>query len=161
MTTRRNERGVVLALALWMLVILGLLGTVALSMTNTEIRLAGNNRNAQTAFFAADAALQYARTATTVLPTLGPTNLTWQPPDPNRSITVGANGTAQNVVATYLREGPVPPAPGQDQAVQMNDEPGGSFKGLYFLIQATGVGPNNAQAGIETLTATIVPDSGT
>jgi hypothetical protein len=41
--------------------------------------------------------------------------------------------------------------------VQVNEESGGSFKGLYFLIQATGVGPNNAQAGIETLTATIVP----
>ena len=158
MKTRRNERGMVLALALWMLVILGLLGSVALSMTNTEIRLAGNNRNAQAAFFAADAAIQYVRTAPTVLPTLGPTNLTWQPGNPpNQSIAVGANGTAQNVLATYLREGPAPPLPGQDSAVQVNEESGGSFKGLYFLIQANGVGPNNAQAGIETLTATIVP----
>jgi hypothetical protein len=154
----------VLALALWMLVILGLLGTVALSMTNTEIRLAGNNRNAQTAFFAADAAVQYALTSPTVLPTLGPSNPDpiWQPGNPPlQSIAVGANGTAQNVMVTYLREGQPPPLPGKDQAVQMNDEPGGSFKGLYFLIQATGVGPNNARAGIETLTATIVPDSGT
>ena len=156
MNARRNERGMVLALALWMLVILGLLGTVALSMTNTEIRLAGNNRNAQTAFFAADAAVQYTRTAPTVLPTLGPAALTWQPGG-DGTIAVGANGTAQNVLATYLREGPAPPLPVTDQAVQVNEESGGSFKGLYFLIQATGVGPNNAQARIETLTATIVP----
>jgi hypothetical protein len=160
MNARRNERGVVLALALWMLVILGLLGTVALSMTNTEIRLAGNNRNAQTAFFAADAAVQYARTAPTVLPMLSQSNPTWTVGGTGL-IAIGANSTAQNVMVTYLREGPAPPLPGQDQAVQINDEPGGSFKGLYFLIQATGVGPNNAQAGIETLTATIVPDSGT
>ena len=159
MTTRRNERGVVLALALWMLVILGLLGTIALSMTNTEIRLAGNNRNTQAAFFAADAAVQYARTAPTVFPTLGPTKLTSTPAE-NGPIIVGANGTAQMLV-TYLREGPAPPLPVTDQAVQVNEESGGSFKGLYFLIQANGVGPNNAQAGIETLTATIVPDSGT
>ena len=158
MKTRRNERGMVLALALWMLVILGLLGTVALSMTNTEIRLAGNNRNAQTAFFAADAAIQYVRTVPTILSTLGPTNLTWVPPiGDGTGIAVGANGTARNVLATYLREGPAPPLPVTDQAVQVNEESGGSFKGLYFLIQATGVGPNNAQAGIETLTATIVP----
>ena len=156
MTTRRNERGVVLALALWMLVILGLLGTVALSMTNTEIRLAGNNRNTQAAFFAADAAVQYARTATTVFPTMGPAVPTWQPGG-DGTIVVGANGTAQNVLVTYLREGPAPPLPSQDSAVQVNEESGGSFKGLYFLIQADGVGPNNAQAGIETLTATIVP----
>ena len=156
MNARRNERGMVLALALWMLVILGLLGTVALSMTNTEIRLAGNNRNAQTAFFAADAAVQYARTATTVFPTMGPAVPTWQPGG-DGTIAVGANSTAQNVAVTYLREGPAPPLPGQDRAVQVNEESGGSFKGLYFLIQATGVGPNNAQAGIETLTATIVP----
>ena len=156
MKTRRNERGMVLALALWMLVILGLLGTVALSMTNTEIRLAGNNRNTQAAFFAADAAVQYARTATTVFPTMGPAVPTWQPGG-DGTIAVGANGTAQNVLVTYLREGPAPPLPVTDQAVQVNEESGGSFKGLYFLIQANGVGPNNAQAGIETLTATIVP----
>jgi len=157
MKTRRNERGMVLALALWMLVILGLLGTIALSMTNTEIRLAGNNRNTQAAFFAADAAVQYARTATTVFPTMGPAVPTWQPGDAARSITIDANSTARNVLVTYLREGPAPPLPVTDQAVQVNEESGGSFKGLYFLIQANGVGPNNAQAGIETLTATIVP----
>jgi len=45
-----NNRGVILILSLWMLLLLSILGAFAISTSITEIGIAGNYRNAETAF---------------------------------------------------------------------------------------------------------------
>jgi type IV pilus assembly protein PilX len=59
--TRNGQRGAVLVIALLFLTILTILGVTAMTATTYEERLAGNARDAGTAFQAAEAALRDAR----------------------------------------------------------------------------------------------------
>ena len=56
----QNERGVALIIALMFLSILGLLGTTALVLTTTDIRIGGNYKTNAQAFYDADAGVNYA-----------------------------------------------------------------------------------------------------
>lgn len=142
-----DERGVALVLALWMLVILGLLEAVLLASSNVEIRLAANDRHSQTALFTADAAIQYAKSDPAIYTTIGsgaggaPAGTVSQATMP-----IGAN-TARNVSATYLTVGPPPLGSGIPS----------TFQAQYFSVQATGVGPNNAQVLLESQIGRVIP----
>jgi Tfp pilus assembly protein PilX len=57
-----SEQGVALILALVMLALLGMLGAFALSTSTTEMRVSGNYRTAQSAYYAADVAAEYLKT---------------------------------------------------------------------------------------------------
>lgn len=151
MNRSSNERGVALVLALWMLVILGLAGTTLLSSSSVELRLAANTRHSQTALYTADAAIQYAKSDPAIYTTIadgtgafpvGATAGTYTV----AAVTVGAN-TAQNVNVTYLTLGPPPVGSGLPA----------TFQAQYFSVQATGVGPNNTQALIESQVGRIIP----
>lgn len=148
-----SERGVALVLALGMLVLLGLLGAIALATSNTEIRIAGNNRNAQSAFLTAEAAIEYAETDPAIYLSTPLNCSVWTPalplvcPPAQASINVGATRVA-NVSVSFVAAGDPPVGSG----VQV-----GVFSANYFALAATGTGPNNSAVGLETQIAKIVP----
>jgi PilX N-terminal len=57
----QNERGMVTALALLLLAVLALLGTTAVVVTSTDIRIGGNYKVSEVAFYAAEAGVEEAR----------------------------------------------------------------------------------------------------
>jgi Tfp pilus assembly protein PilX len=143
-----SERGIALVLSLWMLVILGLLGAIVLAASTVEMRLAANDRNAQTALFTADAALQYAKYDPAIYTTIGPgTGGSPAGTVTQATLPIGGN-TAQNVSVTYLTVAPPPVGSGFDADL---------YNAQYFQVQATGVGPNNSQVLIESQVAKPVP----
>ena len=80
-----NEQGAVLVISLMFLVILGLLGTTAVVMTTTDIKIGENYSDSQKALFNADAGINFGekmieaglRAGTFSLPTaIGPANAT-------------------------------------------------------------------------------------
>ena len=148
MKTRASERGVALVLSLWMLVILGLLGAILLASSTIEMRLAANDRNAQTALFTADAAVQYAKYDPAIYTTIG-TGTGGSPAGTvsQATLPIGAN-TARNVSVMFLTVGPPPIGSGI---------PANLYNAQYFGIQATGVGPNNSQVLIESQVAKPIP----
>ncbi len=56
-----NQKGIVLPIALVFLVVLGVMGGAAVMMTRTDIRISGNYKNSETAFYVAEAGIENAR----------------------------------------------------------------------------------------------------
>ncbi len=56
-----NETGLVLAVALVFLVVLGVMGSAAVIMTRGDLKLSGNYKNSETAFYVAEAGIEHAR----------------------------------------------------------------------------------------------------
>lgn len=54
-----NEKGSALIIALLLLAIMSVLGTVLMSTSTTEIQISGNYRNSQQSFYVADRAIEY------------------------------------------------------------------------------------------------------
>lgn len=151
MNTRTDERGVALVLALWMLVILGLAGAMLLDGATVEMRISANDRHAQTALYTADGAIQYARSDPAIYTTIGDGTGAFPAGAPAgtytaNNVAIGAN-TAQSINVTYLGLGPPPLGSGLPA----------TFQAQYFSVQATGVGPNNAQALVESQVGRIIP----
>ncbi len=59
----RNQKGLVLPIALVFLVVLGVMGAAAVMMTRTDIKISGNYKNSETAFYVAEAGIEHAREA--------------------------------------------------------------------------------------------------
>ena len=76
----RDERGVVLVIALIMLVMITMIGVSTMQTTTQEERMAGNTRDRSKAFLAAEAAVQFclakAKAGTAALAAAGITSLT-------------------------------------------------------------------------------------
>lgn len=149
----RNERGIVLILTLWMLLLLSILGAFATSTSMTEISIAGNYRNAETALNVADAGIAFGQTNPGIYTAIGTGSC---PPCDGTSgagtspVAVGTN-TAQ-VRVEYIITGSAPAGLGIDATM-------GSFQSNYFAVTSTGTGPNNSQARIESEVAKLVPGS--
>ncbi len=58
-----DEKGLALPIALVFLVILGVMGGAAVVMTRTDIRISGNYKNSEQAFYVAEAGIEHAREA--------------------------------------------------------------------------------------------------
>jgi len=56
-----NETGLVLTVALVFLVVLGVMGSAAVLLTRTDIKISGNYKNSETAFYVAEAGIEHAR----------------------------------------------------------------------------------------------------
>ena len=142
----KSERGVALIIALVMLVLLTILGAWVLNSASTDIHISGNYRNNQQAFYAGDAAINYltnSNTLTTAYTAMTGTNYSYTLPSPlTMSVMSQATGTVE-----FLRSGPLPLGSAYDADVDYNGNP--QFHGLYFNIQTSGTGMNNAQAVIE------------
>ena len=57
----RNQKGLVLPIALVFLVVLGMMGAAAVMITGTDIKISGNYKNSETAFYVAEAGIENAR----------------------------------------------------------------------------------------------------
>lgn len=150
----KSERGVALVIALVMLVLLTILGAWVLNSASTDIHISGNYRNNQQAFYAGDAAINYltnANTLSAAYSDMSGTNYSKcfgpdEPCDPAPSLTMSAVSQATGTVE-FLRSGPLPLGSAYDSNVDYNGNP--QFHGLYFNIQSSSTGMNNAQAVIE------------
>src|SRR5574341_1060193 len=105
-----NERGIVLVLCLFMLLLLSILGAFATSPSMPEISLAGNYRRAETALSVADGGIAFGETNSAVYTAIGAGSC---PPCDGTvgagtsPVSVGTN-TAQ-VIVDYIATGPVQP----------------------------------------------------
>ncbi len=151
---RESERGVALIIALVMLVLLTILGAWILNSASTDIHISGNYRNNQQAFYAGDAAINYltnASTLTEAYSAMSGSNNTYCIDSNNAdckapSLPVSTVSQATGTVE-FLRSGPLPLGSIYDSDVDYNGNP--KFHGLYFNVQTSGTGMNNAQAVIE------------
>jgi hypothetical protein len=135
-----------------MLVLLGLLGAIALATSSTEIRIAGQDRNAQSALLTAEAAIEYAKTDPAIYLSTPLVDPVWPvPPALPLIINVGATRTANNVSVSFLAAGDPPVASGVEV---------GTFSANYFALVATGTGPNNSAVGLEAQIGKVVPKPG-
>ena len=143
-----NERGVALILTLVMLVVLGLLGALSLSTSSTELRIAGNYRNAQIAFYNADVTEAYGPNNTTVKTTINTMSVKSYPSNTTGYATMampaGSLGTTK-VRVTYLCEGPQP------KGVS------GDMWAYHYLVTTVGIGLNNSEFVVESEVVTLMP----
>jgi type IV pilus assembly protein PilX len=138
-----DQRGVALILALSMLVILSLLGALALSVSTTDIKLSGNLKNQQNAFFAAEAAVEYAMGNVDIVQSTGTTDLN-SGDHPSR-LSMGGTKLDPNTTnqVDSLGAGELP----DSLADRFGRE---KFGGAYYTISVTGLGVNErSQARIE------------
>lgn len=149
----KNERGMVLILVLAMLLLFSILGGTVLTNSTSELRVAGNYRNQQQAFFAADGGLEQGQISNaiySIIPNIGSswsgtvtyTNVGVVTITQNAAPAPGAVNTAL-VVAENIGSGPPPPGSGFDDTFQAN---------LYDL-DVTGFGSDNAEIEISSCIA--------
>jgi hypothetical protein len=151
----KSERGVALVIALVMLVLLTILGAWVLNSASTDLHISGNYRNNQQAFFAGDAAVNYLTNANTLTTAYsGMSGTSYSCPGPNEPQCPGMPLTVSTVpfsqatgTIEFLRSGPLPLGSIYDSDVDYNGNP--KFHGLYFDIQTSGTGVNNATAVVE------------
>ncbi len=150
-----NERGMALILALVMLALLGILGTWALDMSSTDLKISGNFRTTQNAFYAADGGVGYTTNRNTLqaVQNFGPG---WTS---NRvDISSGGSTTASFTTRVpSLLEGPLPQS-GAASAIYDADISSGGWHGLYTAVTSTGTAANNSVVVVEAVVATAVPN---
>ncbi len=171
-----NENGIALITVLVVLMLLCILGATVLTTSTSELRIVGNYRNLQEAFFSADAAVEFAITSGTIYtniipggteswPVAGqgkvldangePTSTASSDASHNyNELTISGNNKAL-VKVDYIETGAVPAGTGSEVDAGMGS--GGGFKANYFNVSVIGKGPNNSQTEIESYVARIVP----
>ena len=150
-----NEQGMVLIIVLVMLLLFSILGATVLSNSTSELRVAGNYRSQQQAFFSADGALEQGQISNIIYSSIPNSGDTWRGTityTPAGVVTITQNGVAAagavntaQVVAENIGSGPTPRGSGFDETFQAN---------LYDL-EVTGFGPNNTEIGISSSIARI------
>jgi Tfp pilus assembly protein PilX len=140
----RNERGVILIIVLIMLLLLSILGATVLTSSTSDLRIAGNGRNLQEAFFNADGSLEHALVNSTVLSGVAWTGFVYMNAglpavvDTATGLPVGATQIAQ-VNSVYLGEGKAPRGSGYDESTLVN----------YYDVNVVGSGPNATEVAID------------
>jgi hypothetical protein len=160
-----NERGIALIMALMLLALLTLLGVWVLDRASTDLKIAGNYKNAEAAFSMADTAEIYASnpanlssacdTISACTFSTGSTT-SWPLPgalgSPQTPISMASNTATVNV--RFLNKGPLPAGSVYDADLDASGKP--KFSGVYFMITASGSGPHNATSQIETNVVQVV-----
>ena len=148
--TLDNERGIVLIIVLVMLVLLSILGATVLTNSTSELRVTGNYRNQQQAFFAADGGLEHGQISNAIYSIIPNAGAVWKGTisytntgvvtvTKDATAAAGAVNTAQ-VVVENIGSGPAPKGSGFDDTFQAN---------LYDL-DVTGFGPDNTEVEISS-----------
>ena len=154
-----NQRGTALILALTMLVVMSLVGLLALSTSDTELRISGNFLTSRAAFYAADRAVAYAGANADIFTSTGTVNL-FTDGAHLANIQIGNSGLdndpARSSTATFLTTGPPPVS-----AKTGEGSDAGVFEARYFLVEVNGVAPvgslNPSRATLEAQVARIIP----
>lgn len=170
----RNEDGVALITVLIVLLLLAILGATVLTSSTSELKIVGNYRNMQNAFFTTDAAVEFAVTNGSIYTALIPGTMeSWpkagegvvldangnptatESSDPNYNEIAIGGGTAK-IKVDYIESGAVPPGSGSEVDVGLGS--GTGFKANYFTVDVIGsTQANNAQVEIESHIARIIP----
>ena len=170
----RNDRGVALILVMIMILLLSILGATVLTSTTTDLRITGNYRNLESAFYTAESALEFAQSNSNVYTSILPNTQThWPIPNegkvldaagestgagnsayPNyHRLTVGGNEA--HVKVDYLSSGSVPSGLGTEVDAGLGS--GTGFQANFYVVSAIGTGPNNSRAEIESHIVRVVP----
>lgn len=144
----RNERGATLIIVLVALLLLSILGATVLTSSTSELRVSGNYRNLQEAFFNADGSLEHALVSSDVLTDTGWNGFVYLLNGfPVAATALPANTVAVAVVnADYLGEGKAPRGSGYDESTVAN----------YYEVNVIGRGPDTGP----NTTAEAVVDAG-
>ncbi len=148
-----NERGMVLILAIVMLMLLTILGILSISTSTSELHIAGNDRNNNTAFYTADAANDYGQINESIYTALTGTATSWPQTGTGNgtnqdynSVTVG--NQKADVKVQFVSRGQLPPGSGDDPEL---------FQAYYYVVSVSGVGPNKTKVQLESQVARIGP----
>lgn len=139
-----NERGMALILALIILFLMSVLGTMMFTNSSSETQASRNYRVKQDAFYAAERAIEYARTDVNIYSAVGSGSVNI----PLTGISLQAGTSDATGTVTYLSNGNPPRGSGMDVT---------EFQANYFAISATGTGPVNSRTEVETNVARIIP----
>ena len=145
-----DNRGVVLVIVLIMLLLFSILGATVLTNSTSELKVSGNYRNQQQAFFTAEGALEQGHISSaiySVIPSIGDSWTGVISYNPAGTVTVTQNtmvaaGTinAAQVVAENISSGPPPRGSGYDDTFVANN----------YDLEITGYGPNNTAININS-----------
>ena len=155
-----NEEGMALIVVLIMILLLTILGTSVLTSTVSDLRITGNNRSSMDAFFAADAALEYAGTNSVIYSNMvlqdGIT--TWpggsgQEYPGYAPVAVGA--LSAHVKVDYIGTGPIPADMGTEADSGLGS--GTGFVANHYAVSVVGKGNNGSRAEVEAQVIKIAP----
>jgi len=140
----KDERGIALVMALVMLMLMGVLGTIMFKVTDHEMKISRNYSWRQDAFYAADSGVEYAQADANIYTAvgLGTINI----PVGGASLASGVSDATGTVM--FLASGNPPTGMGIDATM---------FQGNYYLIKVTGTGRSNSTLGLESSVVRIVP----
>ena len=138
----KNEDGSVMVVAILILALLTIIGIAAMSTTNVELKISGNEKSYKMALYAAEAARGYVEKTPELY---GPDNITLGAglnfPDNDPSVVVELSSTQSfNGTVEYLRSS----APHRGSGTQV-----GTFKAHNYKMTCKGYGPSNAESQIE------------
>ncbi len=152
-----NEKGIILIIVLVMLLLLSILGSFVLTSTTSELRISGNYRNTQEAFYNTDGSIEYllanynhfltATDSTPITSVVYQTNADSLPLDAT-SLPPGAT-LLSNVTTQYLFDGAGGLEPGNSQDV----------KTYHYAVTMLGQ-RNNAEVSIEAEIGKVDYESG-
>jgi hypothetical protein len=168
----KDESGVALIIVLLMVMLLSILSATMLATSSSELSIAGNYRNNETAFYAAESGVEFGSTFDQIYTSLYDTTTTWPAPgagkildanlaptgtsNPNRDFNQIAlpGGATADVKVEMLGNGKLPPGTGTQEDAGLS--PGSGFKAKNYVVTVIGHGNNNSQSQIETQVARIV-----
>lgn len=135
----QNERGIILVIVLMMLLLLSILGAAVLTSSTSDLRIAGNSRNLEEAFFNADGSLESALINSTILSGADWTGFIYMALDANNNLVptaatvlpAGTTALAQ-VNSAFISEGKAPRGSGYDDSTVAD----------YYDVNIVGTGPN-------------------
>lgn len=139
-----NQIGSVINIALLILILLTLMGISFVELSSTDIKIAGNDRTAKMAFYAAEAARNYVISTPSLYGT-GNITVGLSKSFPLASDTTGlvdSLGTKQNFTGEVKYIGAGQPFPGDGFGY-------GTVRYHNYLVTGTGIGPRNARSQIE------------
>jgi Tfp pilus assembly protein PilX len=165
----RNEGGMALIIVLIMLFLLSILGASMLASSTSELKIAGNYRNSEESFYAAEAALDVGATLDTIYTSIIPDSATESWPvsgsgvelsssfattgtsSPNRDynrITIPGTNSTADVKVEFITKSNLAAGSGMQEDSGLSA--GGGFKGNNFAVNVIANGPNNSQAQVES-----------
>jgi Tfp pilus assembly protein PilX len=150
-----DNRGVVLVIVLIMLLLFSILGATVLTNSTSELKVSGNYRNQQQAFFTADGGLEQGHISDaiySIIPNVGDewtgviSYSTAGVVTVTQNAVVAANTVnAAQVVVENISSGPPPRGSGYDDTFVANN----------YDIDVTGYGPNNTAVNVNSGVAKI------
>lgn len=139
-----NEKGFALILALVMMFLMAILGTMIFTASNSELLVSRNYRQKQDTMYAAERAMEYAKSDSNIYNTIG----TGTVAVPMAGVSLQVGGTNATGTVEFASNGNPPRGSGIDVT---------QFQANYYLIDVNGTGQGNSSVDLEGNNAKIIP----